>query len=61
MSAEHAVRVDADGTESAESASRDAATCAAPSCWSDAVRVRVGERVAVLCSVHRKAFLGVSS
>jgi hypothetical protein len=37
------------------------ATCSAPSCWSDAERVRVGDREAVLCSVHRKALLGVSS
>ena len=37
------------------------ATCAAPSCWSDAERVRVGEREAVLCETHRKALLAVSS
>ena len=48
-------------SESGESASRDAATCSAPSCWSDAVTVRVGEREAVLCEIHRKVFLGVSS
>ena len=57
MSAEH----DTAACETGQAARRDAATCAAPSCWSDGVRVRVGERVAVLCSVHRKAFLGVSS
>ena len=57
MSAEH----DTAPRETAHAARTDAATCAAPSCWSDAETVRVGERVAVLCSVHRKAFLGVSS
>ena len=57
MSAEHATA----GCESGETARTDAATCAAPACWSDAVRVRVGERAAVLCETHRKAFLGVSS
>lgn len=49
------------GAETDETARTDAATCAAPSCWSDAESVRVGERVAVLCETHRKAFLGVSS
>ena len=57
MSAEHATA----GCESGETARTDAATCAAPSCWSDGDNVRVGDRVTVLCSVHRKAFLGVSS
>jgi len=47
--------------ESREQPQRDAATCAAPSCWSDAARVRIGEREAVLCETHRKALLGVSS
>ena len=49
------------GCESREQPQRDAATCAAPSCWSDAETVRVGEREAVLCETHRKALLGVSS
>ena len=57
MSAEH----DTATCESAHAARTDAATCAAPSCWSDADRVRVGDRVAVLCETHRKAFLEVSS
>ena len=57
MSAEH----DTAACESAHAARTDAAVCAAPSCWSDGDSVRVGDRVAVLCSVHRKAFLGVSS
>ena len=39
----------------------EAATCGAPSCWRDAAIVRVGEREAVLCETHRRAFLGVSS
>jgi hypothetical protein len=47
--------------ESGEQPQRDAATCAAPSCWSDAETVRVGDREAVLCETHRKALLGVSS
>ena len=47
--------------EAGQQPERDAGTCAAPSCWSDAVVVRVGEREAVLCETHRKAFLGVSS
>lgn len=49
------------GAQSDESARSEPSTCAAPSCWSDAARVRVGEREAVLCETHRKAFLGVSS
>ena len=57
MSAEH----DTAACESAHAARTDAAVCGAPSCWSDAETVRVGERVAVLCETHRKAFLGVSS
>ena len=57
MSAEN----DTAACESSDSAPRGAATCAAPSCWSDGVRVRVGEREAVLCETHRRAFLGVSS
>jgi hypothetical protein len=44
-----------------ETARSESSTCSAPSCWSDASRVRVGDREAVLCSVHRKAFLEVSS
>lgn len=44
-----------------ETARRDGAVCAAPSCWSDAESVRIGDRVAKLCETHRKAFLGVSS
>ena len=47
--------------ESDEMTRTDAATCGAPSCWRDAANVRVGDRVAVLCETHRKAFLGVSS
>ena len=58
MSAEHAVHVDADGAESGRECVE---TCRAPNCWLDGVRVRVGEREAVLCETHRKAFLGVSS
>jgi hypothetical protein len=57
MSADH-VSVDA---KSDERAASGAATCAAPSCWADGERVRVGGREAVLCVLHRKAFLGVSS
>ncbi len=57
MSAEH----DTAARETAHAARTDAAVCAAPSCWSDAESVRVGDREAVLCETHRKAFLGVSS
>ena len=57
MSAEH----DTATCESAHAPRSEAATCAAPSCWSDADSVRVGDREAVLCETHRKAFLGVSS
>ena len=57
MSAEH----DTAARETRHAGRTDAATCAAPSCWSDAGSVRVGDRVAVLCETHRKAFLGVSS
>ena len=57
MSAEH----DTAARETRHAGRTDAATCAAPSCWSDGVRVRVGEREAVLCETHRRAFLGVSS
>ena len=57
MSAEHATG----GCEAGQQGERDVATCAAPSCWSDAVLVRVDGREAVLCETHRKAFLGVSS
>lgn len=49
------------GAESDETPRSESSTCAAPSCWADAVRVRVGNREAVLCETHRKAFLGVSS
>jgi len=49
------------GAQNDETARSESSTCSAPSCWSDAARVRVGERVAVLCETHRKAFLGVSS
>lgn len=47
--------------ESDETARSESSTCAAPSCWADAVRVCVGDREAVLCETHRKAFLEVSS
>ena len=57
MSAEH----DTVGCGSAHAPRTDAATCAAPSCWSDGETVRIGEREAVLCETHRRAFLGVSS
>lgn len=57
MSADHVTA----GCESDESGARAVATCAAPSCWSDAATVSVGDREAVLCDTHRKAFLGVSS
>ena len=57
MSADH-VTGDAHDRHAART---EASTCAAPSCWSDGVRVRVGEREAVLCETHRRAFLGVSS
>jgi len=49
------------GRETGAPAQRETATCAAPSCWSDAETVRVGDREAVLCETHRKALLGVSS
>ena len=57
MSAEH----DTTTCESAHAPRSEAAMCAAPSCWRDAAHVRVGDREAVLCETHRKAFLGVSS
>jgi len=47
--------------ESGETARRERATCAAPSCWRDAANVSLGGREALLCEIHRKAFLGVSS
>jgi len=56
MSAEHTA-----GQQARQQGRRDAATCAAPSCWSDAGIVRVGDAEAVLCETHRRAFLGVSS
>jgi hypothetical protein len=49
------------GAQERARGARADATCAAPSCWSDGERVRVGDREAVLCRVHRKALLGVSS
>ena len=49
------------GSQTDETARRDGAVCAAPSCWSDAETVRIGDRVAKLCETHRKAFLEVSS
>ena len=52
---------DTAGCETGETARSERPTCAAPSCWSDAETVRVGDREAVLCLRHRKAFLGVSS
>jgi len=57
MSAEHATS----GCEAGQQPPREAATCVAPSCWSEGDNVRVGDREAVLCETHRKAFLGVSS
>jgi len=57
VSAEH----DTAACETGHAARTDAAACAAPSCWSEAHNVRVGDREAVLCETHRKAFLGVSS
>jgi hypothetical protein len=47
--------------QTGETARSESSTCGAPSCWRDAAHVRVGDREAVLCSVHRKAFLEVSS
>ena len=49
------------GCETGETARSERPTCAAPSCWSDAETVRVGDREAVLCERHRRTFLGVSS
>ena len=49
------------GSQTDETARSESSTCAAPSCWSDAERVRVGDREAVLCETHRKALLEVSS
>ena len=57
MSAEYLMS----GRESAETAERERPTCSAPSCWRDAARVCLGDREALLCETHRKAFLGVSS
>ncbi len=57
MSAEYLMT----GAESAETGARADATCGAPSCWRDAATVSLGDREAVLCETHRKAFLGVSS
>lgn len=39
----------------------DKSVCVAPSCWRAAGVVSVGEREAVLCELHRKSFLEVSS
>ena len=52
---------DTAGCETGETARSQRPTCAAPSCWSDAETVRVGDREAVLCERHRRSFLGVSS
>jgi len=52
---------DTAGCESGQQARSERPTCAAPSCWSEAETVRVGDREAVLCETHRKALLGVSS
>jgi len=49
------------GQQADQQARTDGAPCVAPSCWADGRTVRVGEREAVLCETHRKAFLGVSS
>lgn len=49
------------GCETRETAGGETATCAAPSCWSDAGTVLVDGVEAVLCETHRKAFLGVST
>ena len=49
------------GRETGAPAQRETATCGAPSCWRDAATVSLGDREAVLCDTHRKAFLGVSS
>jgi len=56
MSADHTA-----AQQTGQQPRRDAAVCAAPSCWSEAETVRVGDREAVLCETHRKALLGVSS
>ena len=52
---------DTAGCESGQQARSERSTCAAPSCWRDAATVSLGDREAVLCETHRKAFLGVSS
>lgn len=49
------------GSQERARGARAVGTCAAPSCWSEAEPVRVGEREAVLCERHRRTFLGVSS
>ena len=49
------------GCETGETARSQRPTCAAPSCWSDAETVRVGDREAVLCETCRRTYLGVSS
>ena len=49
------------GCETGETARSERPTCAAASCWSDAERVRVGDREAVLCETCRRTYLGVSS
>ena len=49
------------GRDTGAPAQRETATCGAPSCWRDAATVSLGDREAVLCETHRKAFLGVSS
>jgi hypothetical protein len=47
------------------SADRDDRICAAPSCWDKGSRVEIDgddvETAPVLCEVHRKCYLGVSS
>ena len=57
MSADHVTAA----CESGETARSQRPTCAAPSCWSDAETVRVGDREAVLCETCRRTYLGVSS
>jgi len=47
------------------SADRSSQICAAPSCWDKGSRVEIDgddvENPPVLCEVHRRAYLGVSS
>lgn len=56
MSAEHHT-----AAQQAAQSDRRTGICVMPSCWADAGLVSVDGREAVLCELHRKCYLGVST